>query len=121
MSTPFTQNHTEELPFNDLAPEQFLNLAVQTSKSLGWVFSNVNHYGFTAYTANGTFNWNAEVKLTVNGKSAKILSQSRNIRAVEFGRDKLNIDEFIKTFNSLKNNLKPLEISNQYQSLQASA
>ncbi len=121
MTSPFTQKHMEEIQINDLTPQQFLHLAVEASKSLGWFFSNIDEYGFTAYTANGIFDWNAEIKLKIDNNSAKLLSQSRNIRSIEFGKDKKNIENFVSLMNQLKESKRPIEFTSSYLNLQSVA
>jgi rhomboid protease GluP len=59
----FKQKRTEQLPLDNLGTEQFIKLALETSNQLGWVFGNKTGTGFTAYTNNGLFSWNAEVKM----------------------------------------------------------
>ncbi len=111
MNSTFTQNHSEEVPIHGISKGQFLDLAIETSKSLGWTFGNVTERGFTAYTTNGVFNWNAEIQLQLNDSSAKLLSRSRNIRSIEFGKDKKNVENFLATFNALKSSIPAVEIS----------
>ena len=105
MHNPFTQKWAEEIDIEDLTPEQFLQIAIKTSKSLGWIFSCINNIGFVAYTNNGFFNWNAEVNVKVYGTKAIITSQSRNITGVEFRKDEMNIENFLATFRNIKKGL----------------
>ncbi len=65
MAIRFAQKQIEELPLGNLTVEQFLNLAIETSKRLGWVFGDISNTGFIAYTNNGVFSWNAELKLKI--------------------------------------------------------
>ena len=65
----FTQKHNVELQLADLTSQQFLNIAIETSKSLGWIYGSVNDNGFVAYTNNGMFAWNAEVRVKIKGGS----------------------------------------------------
>ena len=63
MKLEFKQKQTEQSPLYNLGTKQFINLAIETSSQLGWVFGNKTETGFTAYTNNGLFSWNAEVKM----------------------------------------------------------
>ena len=99
----FTQKHNVELQLIDLTPEQFLNIAIETSKYLGWIYSSVNDNGFVAYTNNGMFAWNAEVKVKVKNGSVDLVSRSRGIHSIEFGKDKKTLARFISRFDNLKN------------------
>jgi len=98
----FTQKHTVELQLTNLTPKEFLNIAIETSKSLGWSYGSVNDNGFVAYTNNGMFAWNAEVKAKIKNGFVDLISQSRGIYSIEFGRDKENLGRFISTFNNLR-------------------
>ena len=62
------QKHVEVLSLDNLTVAEFLCLAIETSKLLGWVFGNITETGFIAYTNNGLFSWNAEVKLKIKNE-----------------------------------------------------
>jgi rhomboid protease GluP len=121
MQLRFTQKHGEELQTGDLSAGQFLNVAIEAGKVLGWIFSNINETGFIACTNNGLFSWNAEVRLKVKEGSANLLSQSRNNEIIEFGKDKENLQTFISVFDELRNELMPENFTLQYKSLQEDA
>ena len=95
----FTQKHVELLPLDNLTIEQFLSLAIETSNLLGWVFGNINETGFIAYTNNGLFSWNAEVKLKIKNGLANLQSESR-------GDDIIDLRENRKTFKVLSQHLR---------------
>jgi rhomboid protease GluP len=114
MLIKFTQKHTEELPVNDLTTEQLLHIAIETSRSLGWVFSNINTTGFIAHTNNGFFSWNAEIRLKVYSGSASIQSSSRGDNVIEFGKNKENLYSFIEKFNEVKKILVPERFPMKY-------
>jgi rhomboid protease GluP len=101
MKISFTQKHIEQLPLDSISASQFLSLAVAASERLGWVFGNITQTGFVAYTNNGLFAWNAEIKMKIINGLVFIQSQSR-----EEGKDmtgnKKNIQNFISAFESLK-------------------
>lgn len=98
----FTQKHNVEMQLTNLTPKQFLNMAIETSKCLGWIYGSVNDNGFVAYTNNGIIEWNAEVRVKIKGGCLDLVSQSRGIHSIEFGRDKENLARFISTFNDIR-------------------
>ena len=98
----FTQKHNVELQLVNLTPKQFLNIAIKTSKSLGWIYGSVTDNGFVAYTNNGMFAWNAEIRVKIKNGSVDLVSHSRGIHSIEFGRDKENLARFISAFNNLR-------------------
>lgn len=115
MPYTFTQKCIKEIEIENLTTEQFLEIALQASNSLGWISGSVNQCGFTAYTNNGLFNWNAEVKVHMNGNTARLISQSRNIRRIEFNKDQLNLENFIGTINALKGQKTQEPVSSYFE------
>ena len=98
----FSQKQSEDISLDNLSIEEFLNLAIETSNLLGWVFSETNDAGFAAYTNNGLFSWNAQVKLHIADGSANLESQSRGDDITDLRGNKKNLQSFISTFNGLK-------------------
>jgi rhomboid protease GluP len=119
MEMRFTQKHIEQLPLDNLTIEQFLCVAIETSNLLGWDFGNISETGFIAYTKNGLFSWNAEVKLKIKNGLANLQSESRENEIINLGKNKKNLQGFISTFKSLKKTLTPEEIASKYQDLKA--
>lgn len=107
MPVQFSQKYSEDLRCDDLSHVEFLALALETSKSLGWVIGNYYDNGFRAYTQNGIFNWNAEFIVKIYESTGHLLSQSHNIRIMEPENDKANVKHFIATLNSLKQVIYP--------------
>lgn len=117
MCLRFTQKHVEELQFDSLTTEQFLSVAIETSKVLGWIPGNINNTGFIAYTNNGIFSWNAEVRVKVYNGLANIQSQCRGNEMIEFGRNKENLQSFISAFNELRKTVVSKELPLIYKNL----
>jgi len=105
MKMEFKQKQTEHLPLDELNTEQFLTLAVETSKQLGWVLGNVNETGLIAYTKNGFFAWNAEVKIKIINGLGTVQSQSLGNEITDIMENKKTIQIFMSTFMTLKNKL----------------
>ena len=119
MEIEFTQHHIEQIPLDNLTIEQFLSIAVETSNLLGWVFGNINKTGFIAYTNNGLFAWNAELKLKIKDGLANLQSQSRGDNIIDLRENKKNLISFISTFNYLKRTLTAEELASKYEDLKA--
>ena len=119
MTIGFAQKHMEHLPLGNLTKEQFLSLAIETSNQLGWAFGYINKTGFLAYTNNGLFSWNAEVKLKIKDGSADLQSRSRGDDIIDVKENKKNLQSFVSTFKSLKKILTPEELAIKYASLKA--
>jgi len=117
MAIQFTQKHIEELPLDNLTVEQFLSLAIETANMLGWVFGNINKSGFIAYTNNGLFSWNAELKLKIKDRMAKHKRQSRGYNITDLKENKKNLMDFVSTFKSLKKILTIDELTSKYEEI----
>lgn len=113
----FSQKHIEQLPLDNLSIEQFLILAIETSNVLGWVFGNISENGFIAYTNNGLFSWNAEVKMKIINGLANLQSESRGNELIDVRENKKNLQNFISTFRGLKKTLTPEELVSIYENL----
>ena len=114
MKVEFKQKHTELLSLGGLKKEQFLALAIETSKQLGWVLGNENEMGFIAYTRNGLFAWNAEIKIKIINGSAMLQSQSLCNEISDVRGNKMNIEIFISTFKNIKSKLSAHEPELKY-------
>jgi rhomboid protease GluP len=101
----FANKQIEELPLTNLTVPQFLTLAIETSKSLGWVFGNITTAGFIAYTNNGFSLWNAEIRLRIENGLAILQSESRGDDVKDVRENKKNLQSFISTFDRLKRSL----------------
>ena len=119
MTIGFAQKQMEHLPLGNLTKEQFLSIAIETSNQLGWVFGYINKTGFLAYTNNGLFSWNAEVKLKIKDGSADLQSRSRGDDIIDVKENKKNLQSFVSTFKSLKKILTPEELAIKYALLKA--
>ena len=102
MEIRFTQKHIEQLQLDDLTINQFLGLAIETAKLLGWNFGYISEEGFIAYTKNGLFSWNAEIKLKIKNGIATLESQSIGNEIIDLDKNKKILQNFISIFISLK-------------------
>ena len=117
MKLLFSQKHIELLSLDNLTVVQFLCLAIEASKLLGWVFGNITETGFIAYTNNGLFAWNAEVKMKIKNGIAILQSESMGADIIYPYENEKSIQSFITTFQSLKETLTPDELASIYENL----
>jgi rhomboid protease GluP len=115
----FSQKHVEVLSLDNLTAAQFLCLAIETSKLLDWVFGNITETGFIAYTNNGLFSWNAEIKLKIKNGLATLQSQSMGVDIIYLHENEKSIQSFILIFQTLKKTLTPEELGSIYENLKA--
>jgi rhomboid protease GluP len=113
----FAQKHIEQLPLEDLAVEDYLALAIESSTLLGWVFGSITEIGFIAYTNNGLFAWNAEIRLRIVNGIVTIQSESRGNELIDVRENKKNIQKFITAFRELRNTLSPEDLVPIYEKL----
>ncbi len=111
MKIEFKQKQCAHLPLHDLEPKQIISLAIETSKELGWVFGDVNDSGIIAYTNNGLFAWNAEVKVKIISGSAVVISQCKENNYVDIKENKKNVERFVSTLNKIRSGILSAEIA----------
>ncbi len=117
MAVGFTPKHIEIIPLKDLSQEQFLVLANETAIKKGWKIGYISVNGLIAYTNNGMFSWNAEIKIKIENGIANIQSVSTGNEMMDWGKNKKTILNFIATFEELKPTLTKEELDAKYQEL----
>ncbi|NOS90682.1 MAG: rhomboid family intramembrane serine protease [Cyclobacteriaceae bacterium] len=117
MAVGLTPKHIFEYALNELSSERFLTLAHETALSLQWKVSFVSGEGILAYTDNGVFSWNAEVKIKIEGAVAKIQSASVGSEIMDLGRNKRNVEGFVSAFESVQKKLSSEEIDVKFELL----
>lgn len=118
MKLEFKQQLIEQLPLEDLTTNQFITLAIKASDQLGWIVANTTENGLIAYTHNGLFSWNAEVRMKIKDGFANLQSKSREDSYRDLVENKKNIQNFISTFNNLKNTGSPKDPAVMYEPLE---
>ena len=119
MAFGFTPKHIEEFNLNELTREQFLVIALEVAKKLKWDVSFTSNSGLIAYTNNGMFSWNAEIKIKIENDSANLQSSSTGNEMMDMGRNRKNIGKFLSTFNELKQNFGQDELALKFDELKA--
>ncbi len=109
MKIEFKQKQCAQLPLHDLELRQIISLAIETTKELGWVFGDVNDSGIIAYTNNGLFAWNAEVKVKIINGNAVLISQCKENNFVDITENKKNIERFVSTLNKIRSSVLSTE------------
>ena len=115
MKITFKQNYVEQLSLDQLSTAQFLFLADAASEQLGWIFGNITATCLTAYTNNGLFAHNSEIKMKVANGIAFIQSRSMGDGIMGVTADKKNVEDFIATFKKLRKTLPAEEYTIVYE------
>jgi rhomboid protease GluP len=102
MAIGFIPKHTENITLDNLTQEQFLVLAQETLKKENWNVGLLCPRGLIAYTDLGMFSRNSELLIRLDQGKAVIQSSSLGSEMVDWGRNKKNVDRFIRDFGELK-------------------
>lgn len=117
MAVGFTPKYIEDISLNDLTQQQFLVLANEIATKTGWKVGYISDNGLIAYTDNGMFSWNAEIKIKIENGVANIQSASTGSEMMDWGKNKKNVTNFITNFEELKFTLTIEELDSKYQEL----
>ncbi|CAM4392869.1 rhomboid family intramembrane serine protease [Flavobacterium terrigena] len=117
MAVGFTPKHLENISLNDLSQQQFLALANETATKIDWNVNYISDNGLIAYTDNGMFSWNAEIKIKIENGIATINSESTGSEMVDWGKNKKNVTNFINHLEKLKPTITKEELDIKYQEL----
>ncbi len=120
MAFGLSPKHIEELPLDNLTTEQFLVLAIEAAKTLGWNVGYTSETGFIAFTKFSMSSWSEEVKVKIDGDNANLKSECTGSQMVDWGKNKKNIENLVSTFNKLKNSFDTEELSKKYEELKPS-
>src|SRR5205823_5702776 len=84
--------------------------------NLGTISSN----GFVAYSKFSMSSWSEEVSIIVGDEKALLKSECSGNQLFDWGKNKKNIESFIKAFEELKGQLSREEIDQKYADLSLS-
>jgi rhomboid protease GluP len=117
MAVGFTPKHIEVFPLNGLTQEQFLVLSNETASKMKWKVGYISNNGLIAYTDNGMFSFNAEIKIKIENGIANIQSASIGNEMMDWGKNKKNVINFISSLEALILTLTKEELDTKYQEL----
>ena len=117
MAVGFTPKHVEDFLFDDLSPNQFLALVFHTLNHMGMKIHFVSQNGVLAYSNNGNFSWNAEIKIGLETGKAVINSASAGSEMVDFGKNKKLVLAIIQNIEEQKAKLSTENLAHLYQEI----
>jgi rhomboid protease GluP len=117
MAFGLTPKFKRDLKPDDITTEQFLVIAVETAKKIGWNISQIAENGFIAYSKTSFSSWGEEIRVTINGTIADLESESTGSQLADWGKNKANLKFFVHTFNELKSTFSDEELSERYKAL----
>lgn len=117
MAFSISPKHIQELPLENLSPEQFLVIAHAVAQQLGWNIGLVSANGLVAYTKFSLSSYGEEIKISINDTGATIKSECTGSQLVDWGKNKANIGSFALKFKELKQTLSEGEIVRKLEEL----
>lgn len=120
MAFGLSPKYIQDLPLDNLTPEQFLALAIEAAKKLDWNVGYISETGFIAFTKFSMSSWSEEVKVKIDGNNANFKSECNGSQMVDWGKNKANIENLVATINELKTSFTSEELSQKYEELKPS-
>lgn len=106
--------HTRDFELDGFTNEQFLTLAVEAAKKLKWNVGTVSEQGFVAHTPFSMSSWSEEVSVQIDGNTARLKSFCTGNQAVDWGKNKRNIENLLAKIGELKETVNIDDLSRQY-------
>ena len=103
--------HIEIISLESLTKDDFLVIAIESAKKLGWNISQKSESGFTAHTKFSLSSWSEEVTVKIEGNNAELNSKCTGGQVVDWGKNKRNVNAFISTFKELREKLTSEELA----------
>ncbi len=117
MAIGFTPKYTEDLVQDSITQQQFLMLALYTAQELNWDVQYFSNSGLIAYTSNGMFKFNAQVKVILDNNTAKLLSTSTGNEFYDLGKNKKTVKQFTDRFEEVKHAYSLQELDARYEEI----
>lgn len=113
MAFGFPPTYTESLQVDLLDNDHFLLFAIEAAKLQNWDVSFISENEFTAYTKFSMVSWSEEVNITISENTITIKSACTSIQLFDWGKNKKNIENFISTFEEIKNTMPQENINSK--------
>lgn len=117
MAFGLSPKHIQELPLDNLTPEQFLVIAIEAAKKLNWNIGYVSETGFVAYTGFSMSSYSEEVSVKIEGGNSTLKSECTGNQITDWGKNKKNIETLVSTINELKTTFSTEELTQKYEEL----
>lgn len=117
MAFGFTPHYTTDLYLDQLTPQQFLVLSLDTARELGWNLLYVSDAGFIAMTSGNMFKWKARVTLRITDDKASLRSESTGSELFDMGKNKKMVEKFTDSFSGVRYDFSAADLAQKYQQL----
>jgi len=119
MAFGVSPKHVREQIFLSLTYEEILITALEAAKKLNWKIGFTSQRAFIAYTKFSMSSWGEEVKVNVEHEKLIVKSECTGNQLIDWGKNKGNVDAFLKSFQESIATLSPEEIADRYQQVGA--
>ncbi len=119
MAFGFSPKHIQEFILDNLSQEQFLVLAIEAVKKLGWNIGYTSETGFIAYTKFSMSSWSEEITVKIEDGNATLKSECTGSQMVDWGKNKKNIEAFIVSINELRSIFTTEELAQKYEEMKS--
>jgi rhomboid protease GluP len=119
MAFGVSPKHVREQIFQSLTYEEILITALEAAKKLNWKIGFTSQRAFIAYTKFSMSSWGEEVKVNVEHEKLIVKSECTGNQLIDWGKNKGNVDAFLKSFQETVATLSPEEIAQRYQEVGA--
>jgi rhomboid protease GluP len=106
---------TQIIPLDGLTERQFLVIAFETIKHLGWRIKFVSDAGVIAYTENSSFSWNGEITVKLEEETASVQCISISNVMLDYGHSKNAVSQYVAAFESMRSTFADEEIDQLYK------
>jgi rhomboid protease GluP len=117
MAIGLTPKYEREFTPGDLTPEQFLTVAVEAAKKLGWTIGLLSKNSFIAHTKFSFASYGEEFRIIIQDGTAGLSSKCTGGQMVDWGKNEKNIQAFINAFTDLQQELTREEMDIRYTEL----
>jgi rhomboid protease GluP len=118
MAVGFTPSYNENINTKDLTAKESVVLLIETIKKLNWEVSYMSINGIIAYTNQGLFSWNAEIKITIEEDAIHVTSSSTGNEMYDWGKNKKSVENFIQQFHELKTEIATEELAEKFTAIE---
>jgi rhomboid protease GluP len=119
MAFGVSPKHVREQIFHSLTYEEILITALEAAKELNWKIGFTSQRAFIAYTKFSMSSWGEAVKVNVEHEKLIVKSECTGNQLIDWGKNKQNVDAFLKAFQETIPKLSPEKIAHSYQQLGA--
>ncbi|MEQ9008706.1 MAG: rhomboid family intramembrane serine protease, partial [Ekhidna sp.] len=101
-------------------PKRSFVIATEAAKKLNWDIGFLSESGFIAYTKFSWSSWSEEVQFKIDFHNINIKSECTGSQVVDWGKNRKNIERFISTYNSIKDEYSLDELDSKFNELEQS-